>query len=74
MPHYRVFTLDRAGHFSDVDEMFCVNDAEAILTASKRVDGHDLEVWHKGRMVTRIPAAGNDVAQEATAATEPALA
>jgi hypothetical protein len=74
MPHYRVFILDRAGHFADVDEMFCVNDAEAILTASKLVDGHDLEVWHKGRMVTRIPAARHDVAHEATAATESALA
>ena len=73
MPHYRVFTLDRAGHFIDVEGLFCVNDAEAILTASKLADRHDLEVWHRGRMVTRVPAAGSVPTEEDKLASEPQL-
>jgi len=53
MPHYRVFSLDRAGHFADVEEMFCVNNAEAIQRAHKMADGHGVEMWQRGRMVAR---------------------
>ena len=54
MPGYRLFTLDHAGHFADVEEMFCVNDAEAMLRAGAAAKSHDVELWRRGRMLTRI--------------------
>lgn len=54
MPHYRIFSLDRAGHFIDVQEIFCTGDAEAIRAAGKLAVRHGREVWHRGRLVGRV--------------------
>lgn len=67
MPHYRVFSLDHAGHFADVEEMFCVNDAEAIQRANQMADSHGVELWQRGRMVARI---AKNVSGEAEKAAE----
>jgi len=74
MPQYRLFTLDRAGHFSDVHEIFCVNDAEALLHASKMVNSHGVEVWQRGRLLTRIQADQPSAPAETESVPEPAAA
>jgi len=69
MPHYRIFSLDRAGHFIDVQEMFCIGDAEALRAARKLADRHSREVWHRGRLVGRVAVSSSPSTESSHDAT-----
>ena len=58
MPEYRVYSIDPAGHFIDVQEMYCASDAAAVVRAKQLMRGHPVEVWHRGRLIQKIPRAG----------------
>ena len=51
---YRAYILDDDGRIIGVHELNCTNDEEANEKAAKLLDGHDLEVWHRERRVTRL--------------------
>ena len=53
---YRIYTVGRDGHLFGVPkEMECSNDDEAVQTAKQAVDGFDIEVWERARLVMRLP-------------------
>jgi hypothetical protein len=56
MPAYRVFSFGHNGRFLSVKHIECADDQEAVQKARQGTDGHDAEVWEKGRCVVRIPA------------------
>jgi hypothetical protein len=48
---YRAYTLDDKGHIVCVYELNACDDEDAIAQAQQYVDGHDIEVWQKGRKI-----------------------
>jgi hypothetical protein len=54
MPTFRIYIVGRDGHFLDVKDIECVDDQEAIQKAQQVVDGHTLELWERGRFITRL--------------------
>jgi hypothetical protein len=54
MVEYRVFTVDRDGHFIGFEPLVCANDAEAIEHAKRLVVGHAIELWNGERLVIRL--------------------
>ena len=54
MIHYRIYKVGSDGHFLDAQDIECIGDEEAIVTAKKAVDRHDIELWQQGRFVTRF--------------------
>ncbi len=56
MTDYRLYFLDDKGHIRDVVELECPDDDQAISDAQHHVDGMDLELWQRARMVTKLPA------------------
>ena len=56
MPSYRVHFIDRTNRISRPAEIVeCTGDFEAIQKAKQFVDGHDVELWDRGRLVMRFP-------------------
>jgi hypothetical protein len=55
MGYYRVYLTSDSGYFIGVREINCVTDAEAVAAARQFLEGGDLEVWHRGRRIARIP-------------------
>jgi hypothetical protein len=51
---YRAYTVGSDGHFVDFAALVCADDAEAIDKAKRLVDGHDVELWNRGRLVIRL--------------------
>jgi len=56
MPIYRVFSFGHNGRFLSVKHIECADDQEAVQKAQQGTDGHDAEVWEKGRCVVRMPS------------------
>jgi hypothetical protein len=56
MPDYRVYVLDLSGHFSDVIQLECADDDEAMKQAEQLVDGHDVELWQRARKIRTYAA------------------
>ena len=57
MPDYRAYILGGEGHrFAIVAEFSRdhADDSTALLAAKQLLDGHDIEVWDGGRLVTRL--------------------
>jgi hypothetical protein len=54
MVHYRIYRVGSDGHFLDAQDIECVDDEEAIQKAKQAVDGHDIELWQRGRFVIRF--------------------
>ena len=54
MPYYRAYIIGPDGHFANALDLDCEHDAAAIESAKQFVNGHDIEVWQGGRMVTRL--------------------
>jgi hypothetical protein len=44
------------GHFSSAEVIYCANDQEAIETAKQYIDGRDIELWARGRFITKFKA------------------
>ena len=59
MTHYRAYTVDPGGHFTSVTEIECVDDEEACRKAGQLVDGHDIELWARGRPIQLFHKAQN---------------
>ena len=51
MPAYRVFSFGHNGRFLSVKHIECTDDQDAVQKAQQGTDGHDAEVWEKGRCV-----------------------
>ena len=59
MREYRVFFIERNNRISSVPEIIeCADDQDAIQKAMPLVDGHDVEIWHGDRLVSRLPRTG----------------
>jgi hypothetical protein len=57
VPDYRAYILGIDGHRFVFVEGFLSNhldDAAALAAAKKLIDGHDVEVWDRGRLVARL--------------------
>jgi hypothetical protein len=51
---YRAYTVDPDGSYCGVHELDCADDAEAIAHTEQLVDGHDIELWDRGRFLKRF--------------------
>jgi hypothetical protein len=56
MPAFRIYTVGLDGHFIDAKDVECADDQEAIKKAQRAVDGHNVELWERGRFITRLAA------------------
>ena len=54
MPAFRIYLVGRDGHFQSAKDIECADDQEAIQNAQQLVDGHDVELWERGRFITRL--------------------
>jgi hypothetical protein len=56
---YTIYQIDPDGHISRPPNVITCDDDEAALNeAKRRVNGRDLEVWHRDRVVGRVPSRG----------------
>ena len=55
MIEYRVYLVDRDGHFFDAVHLHCADDAEAIGKAKELAVGHGVELWELDRKVAVFP-------------------
>lgn len=51
---YRAYIVGLEGHYVGIRELQCDTDAQAIAEARKLVDGHDVEVWYRGKFLARL--------------------
>ena len=54
MIEYRAFAVGGDGHFIGFELLVCADDSEAIESAKRLVDGHDIELWSGDRLVIRL--------------------
>jgi hypothetical protein len=51
MAHYRAYFMDQDGHIVKAVDLVFGGDAEAVEAAKQLVDGHDIELWERDRMI-----------------------
>jgi hypothetical protein len=56
MAEYRAYTVGADDHFIGFQEIICRDDDEAVATAMRLVNGHDVELWNGPRLVIRLTA------------------
>jgi hypothetical protein len=55
MPDYRAYIISREGHFLGAEILSeCADDEAAEKAAQKLVNGHDVELWDRDRLVIRL--------------------
>jgi hypothetical protein len=54
MAEYRAYTVGDDGHFVGYEPLVCGSDKEAVETAKRLVDGHDVELWSGERFVLKL--------------------
>jgi hypothetical protein len=54
MSEYRVYVIGLDGHFINAVLLDCANDKAAIESARQLIDGQDLELWQKDRLVAKF--------------------
>jgi hypothetical protein len=54
MPEYRIYTVGSDGHFIGGKNIECADDQEAIRIAQEAADGRAIELWDRGRFITRM--------------------
>ena len=54
MAEYRAYRLDEKGHVLQRIEFEAEDDAAALGNAQQYVDGHDVEVWQRERVVGKL--------------------
>jgi hypothetical protein len=54
MSEYRVYVIGLDGHFINAVLLDCANDKAAIESARQLIDGKDLELWQKDRLVAKF--------------------
>jgi hypothetical protein len=60
MAEYRVYLVDRDGHFFDVVPLKCANDSEAMEAAQVLADVQPVELWQLARKVAVFPDRNRD--------------
>jgi hypothetical protein len=53
MPEYRAYIVGQDGHFYSSKSLDCPDDVGASEAAKQLVDGHDVELWQRDRMVAK---------------------
>lgn len=56
---YRAYIVGEDGHFVGFEGFSSFDDGEAIETAKRLMDGHDVEVWSGPRFVVKLAKVGN---------------
>jgi hypothetical protein len=70
MPYYRLYHLDpHTGHINRAEELFAADDVAAVCALQQRRAAHPLELWERGRKVSRSDGAPEGAA---TAPKQPA--
>jgi hypothetical protein len=54
---YRLYFLDANDHIEDVRVLDCASDREAVEASRRFINGRDLELWERGRFISRFPKA-----------------
>ena len=52
---YRLYFLGVDDHIQDVRVLDCTSDLEAVESARRFINGCDLELWERGRFISRFP-------------------
>ena len=53
MNEYRTYVIGDDGHIKSSRAFVCENDADAIVWAKQLVEGHDIALWSRDRLVKR---------------------
>ena len=56
MPEYRLYCLDGDGKFTKAHEISAADDADALARAEDMKLPVRCELWHRDRLVAKIPA------------------
>jgi hypothetical protein len=51
---YRVFVLNAGGHVTTRHDFEADDDVQAVQIAQQYVDGHDVQVWQRDRMIGKL--------------------
>ena len=62
MSDYRVYIIGSDGHFEKAIPLDCPNDAAALESAKQFIDGHDIELWQRDRLLARFDGRPRDTA------------
>ena len=54
MTDYRVYVIGSDGHFVRAILLDCPDDKAAIESAEQFVNGHDIELWQRDRIIARF--------------------
>jgi len=54
MKQYRVYSLDKAGHIAQAQNVECRDDLDALEWAQAAAGRDGLEVWDGARLVARV--------------------
>jgi hypothetical protein len=54
MSDYRVYVIGNDGHFVSAIQLDCADDNAAIESAKQFVNGHDVELWQRDRIVAKL--------------------
>ena len=60
MVHYRLYLLDRRGHFRAAMDLECEADDEAVDAARRQLPEGRLELWQGHRRVATLEGPSND--------------
>jgi hypothetical protein len=56
MPAYRVYFIDADGRIYQAPQILeCADDREATERARQYIDGKDIQVWERDRLVAKFP-------------------
>jgi hypothetical protein len=56
MADYRLYFMDAQDHIQDAVELDCADDREAVRKSQTLLDGREVELWRRARVVMRFPA------------------
>lgn len=59
MSDYRAFVLNAEGHVTKRHDFEADDDVQAVQIARQYVDGHDVEVWQRDRMIGKLKQSDN---------------
>ena len=57
MTYYRAYIIGQDGHFKEAINLDCADDTTAVESAKQLVNGHDVELWQRDRLVTKLASA-----------------
>jgi hypothetical protein len=56
MQEYRLYVIGEDGHFIKAIDLHCSDDEAAEQSAKQFIDGHDLELWQRDRLIIKFAA------------------